>query len=251
MTVYTKLMRLWLGASMAFSMIESGALAEGGHTGAEPPATSGYVAHPDFTGVWDHARIPGEGEYLDGQDTRDLSFMKPWVLAEVRRREKAQFSGHPIPNAGVLCLPEGMPNVLTSGHSLQIIQTPKEVMLLAESDHQIVPVYMNSRHPANLLPSWYGHSIGHWEGDTLVIDTVGVSDKTLIDSTGTPHSLALHITTRMRLQGGGRRIEAVFTLDDPLAFYRPWTYTRHYDKSDDSAVGEYACAENNDHYVQN
>lgn len=206
------------------------------------------VAHPDFSGVWEHSRIPGEGEYIDGKDTRDLSFMMPWVEAEVRRREEASLAGNPIPNAGVLCLPEGMPNIMTSGHDLQIIQTEKEVLILAESDHQILPVYMNTRHPGNLLPSWYGHSIGRWDGDTLIIDTVGLNAKSLIDSTGTPHSEALHVEVRMRLQNGGKRIEAVFTLDDPLALKRPWIYSRHFEKGEGGAVSEYACAENNEHY---
>jgi len=216
---------------------------------AGPHAGARSATHPDFTGVWEHSRIPGEGEYIDGEDTRDLSFMMPWVETEVRRRERASLDGHPIPNAGVLCLPEGMPNILTSGHDLQIIQTPREVLILAESDHQILPVYINGSHPANLLPSWYGHSVGHWEGSALVIDTIGLSDKSLIDSTGTPHSEALHVQVTLRMRSDGKQIEAVFVLEDRLAFRRPWIYTRHYEKSGSGAVGEYACAENNDHYV--
>lgn len=238
---------LWLGLSLCALSALASAQTKPTTIAAERP-TSKAVAHPDFTGVWAHSRIPGEGEYIDGADTRDLSFMMPWVLAEVRRREAASLDGHPIPNAGVLCLPAGMPNIMLSGHDIQIVQTPKEVLFLAESDHQILPVYMNTAHPPNLVPSWYGHSIGRWEGDTLVIDTVGLNDKSLIDSTGTPHSEALHVVERMRLIKSGKMIEAVFTLEDTLALKRPWTFTRHYDKEDFGAAIEYACAENNEHY---
>lgn len=197
---------------------------------------------PDFTGVWKHARIRGEGEYDKIDDT---SFMKPWTLAEVTRREKAAESGNPVPSNNQLCLPAGVPNILQLGHDLQIVQTSHEVLFLAESDHQVLRVRLNARHSPNLKPSWYGDSVGQWKGNTLIVDTIGLNDKTQISSIGTPHSELLHVVQRFHLQNGGARIEDQVTLEDPLAFDKPWVYYRHFDKSDRGALSEYACAENN------
>ena len=147
----------------------------------------------------------------------------------------------------MLCLPAGIPSFMQEAHDMQIIQTANEVIFLGESDHQVRHVFLNAKHPANLMPSWYGHSIGHWEGNTLVIDTIGLNDKTMLDPEGTPHSEALHVVERMSVDKDADHFVDLFTLEDPLALNRPWKYTYHYGRAPGGlgAVGEYACAENN------
>ena len=83
-------------------------------------------------------------------------------------------------------------------------------------------------HSANPKPSWYGELVGHYEGDTLVIDTIGQNDKSLVDVYRTPHTEKLHVVERWRIIDGGKMMEATFTVEDPDAFYQPWTGMRRY-----------------------
>ena len=104
--------------------------------------------------------------------------------------------------------------------------------------------YLDVPHSANTKPSWYGESVGHYEGDTLVVDTIGQNDKTFVDIYRTPHTAKLHVVERWRMVDGGQMMEAVFTVEDPGAFYEPWTAMRRYRRvkqEPDEAI----CAENN------
>jgi hypothetical protein len=102
------------------------------------------------------------------------------------------------------------------------------------------------RHAKNPKPSWYGESVGHYEGDTLVIDTIGQNDKTVLDPYRTPHSDKLHVVERWRMVDGGQALEAVFTVDDPETFNEPWTGMRRYRRVQEQ-LAEDICAENNQH----
>ena len=124
------------------------------------------------------------------------------------------------------------------------LQTPREVWMIWTEDNQIRRVYMNVPHSKNPKPSWYGESVGHYEGDTLVIDTIGMNAKTVVDIYRTPHTEKLHVVERWRTIDGGKGMEAVFTADDPGAFYKPWTAKRRYRRIDQDYV-EKICAENN------
>ena len=93
-------------------------------------------------------------------------------------------------------------------------------------------------------PSWYGESVGHYEGDTLVVDTIGLNDKTVVDVYRTPHTEKLHVVERWRMVDGGKAMEVIFTVDDPDAFYEPWTGMRRYRRVEQEAY-EKICAENN------
>jgi hypothetical protein len=103
---------------------------------------------------------------------------------------------------------------------------------------------MNVPHSENLKPSWYGESVGHYEGDTLVVDTIGLNDKTVLDVYRTPHTAKLHVVERWRMVDGGKAMEAVFTVEDPDAFYEPWTGMRRYRRVEQEPY-EKICAENN------
>ena len=114
-------------------------------------------------------------------------------------------------------------------------------------DHQSRIVHLNRGHSADVEPSWYGESVGHYEGDTLVVDTIGLNGKTWIDQLGTPHTDRLHVVERYRITEGGRTLEANFTVEDPGAFNWPWSGVVRYTRADPSVtkIGEEVCAENN------
>jgi hypothetical protein len=108
---------------------------------------------------------------------------------------------------------------------MQFIQTPNEVviMLLGQPRH----VYLNVPHTKNPKPSWMGESVGHYEGgDTLVVDTIGLNDKTFVDGYRTPHTTQLHVIERFKLTQGGKVLDVSFTVDDPGTFYKPWSSVR-------------------------
>jgi len=110
----------------------------------------------------------------------------------------------------------------------------------AETRH----IRLNAPHAANAKPSWYGDSVGHYEGDTLVIDTIGLNDKTFLDNYRTPHSERLHVTERWRLIENGAKIEVLLTIDDPDTFNQPFKMLRQYERMD-RTFAEYICSENN------
>jgi hypothetical protein len=122
------------------------------------------------------------------------------------------------------------------------IQTPGVVYIVYARDHDVRRVYLKQSHTKNPAPSWYGESIGHYEGDTLVVDTIGYNDKSLIDRYGTPHSSGLHVIERYRVLPGGKTLEADLTYDDPKAFSTTWSSVVRYSRGSDP-LPEQACAE--------
>jgi hypothetical protein len=142
------------------------------------------------------------------------------------------------------CLPSGIPNMFLPGNTLLVLQTPKEVVMIKQGGQEIRHIYLNAPHSANVKPSWYGESVGHYEGDTLVVDTIGQNTKTVVDAFRTPHTEKMHVVERWRLIDGGKGLEVNITVDDPDTFNRPWsTYVRH-ERGRDPYL-EDICAENN------
>ena len=105
-------------------------------------------------------------------------------------------------------------------------------------------IYLDVPHSASPKPSWYGESVGHYEGDTLVVDTIGFNTKTVLDVYRTPHSEKLHVVERWRTVNAGKELEVTITVEDPDAFYQPWT-TRVRDQREQEPFLEVVCAENN------
>ena len=124
---------------------------------------------------------------------------------------------------------------------MSIETTPAEVAFLFELDHQARIVYIGGMHPATLTPRYFGHSIGRWEGDTLVIDSIGFNDKTELRD-GVPHTTALHVTERLRIDEMGH-LENSTVHEDPGAFLEPIPTVHVYERS--VPFQEFVCAENN------
>jgi hypothetical protein len=258
--------------------------ANGGSEGAESiPDFSGFWVHPlpgfeplssGPTALVNQARRPnGTGDILKLAGDYTNPILKPEAAEVVKGHAELGLNGIGDPNPRNQCWPAGVPFVFTNGPT-QLLQLPDKVVILYAYDHQVRRVRMNQPHPAQVTPSWYGDSVGHYEGDTLVIDTVGikVGRYSMVDWYGTPHTEALHVVERYRLldreaakdgfardakqhnvadgmrnpNGRGKYLQLQFTVEDKGVFTTPWTATMTYGSggSDPADWLEQACAEN-------
>jgi hypothetical protein len=111
---------------------------------------------------------------------------------------------------------------------MYFVQTPNVVVMILSSKQEIRHVYLTDKHSPNLKPSWYGESIGYYEGDTLVVDTIGIDERTWVDGFGTPHTKTLHVIERFHLIDDGKVLEANVRVEDPGAFTTPWNATQRF-----------------------
>lgn len=141
------------------------------------------------------------------------------------------------------CVPPGTPRVLWAPFPVQIVQTARKVFWLHEYQHLVRHVYMDEPLPNadDIDPSYMGESVGRWEGDTLVIETSGFNDKTVLDRVGMPHSSAMRVTERVRLIDGGKRLEDRVTIDDPETFTAPWVARVVFERKTGVQLAEYHC----------
>ena len=164
---------------------------------------------------------------------------------EAAARVLESFKKRGIDDPAGLCLPLGVPRLALVGlFPVQIVQTPTQIVILHEymSVFRVIP--LNAEHPADIVPTYMGHSVGRWEGDTLVVDVVGFNDKGWLTGTGTFHSDALHVTERYtRIDKD--QIDYEVTMDDPNVFTKPWTITTNLMLREGTRLQEYVCAENN------
>ena len=151
--------------------------------------------------------------------------LQPWARDIIRKRNDLVRAGKPANPPHASCWPVGVPGFLLRPmtQAMYFIQTPKEVVMILSSKQEIRHIYLTDKHSANVKPSWYGESIGHYEGDTLVVDTIGIDERTWVDGFGTPHTKELHVVERFRLIEGGNVLEATVHVEDPGAFTTPWT----------------------------
>src|ERR1700719_2276509 len=174
--------------------------------------------------------------------------LKPWVKEHMRKDNAEVLAGKIAFTARSSCKPAGVPGFMAFGGATPVyfVQTPKKVVMIFEGDAQVRHVYLDAPHSENPKPSWYGESVGHYEGDALVIDTIAQNTKTVVDPYRTPHTEKLHVVERWRMVDDGKAMEVTFTVDDPDAFNEPWSGTRRYRRVQD-ALAEDVCAENNQH----
>jgi hypothetical protein len=122
------------------------------------------------------------------------------------------------------------------------IQTPRQVTIIAQHDSDVRRIYLDVPHSESPKPSWYGESVGHYEGDTLVVDTVALNDKTFVDNFRTPHSEKLHVIERYRLTDGGKFIDTELLIDDPEVFLKPLHVTKR-SRRVDANWSEWRCVD--------
>jgi len=167
--------------------------------------------------------------------------LKPWVVEALRQQNELALAGRRGETREARCWETGVPAYHLNPGAMYFIQTPKEVVLyLAGRTRHI---YLNVPHSSNPKPSWYGESVGHYEGGTLVIDTISITPKVAVDYYNTPHTDKLHVVERYRLADDGRTLEVTFTVDDEGAFTMPWSASQRYQKAAQTPMEEVVCAE--------
>jgi hypothetical protein len=173
--------------------------------------------------------------------------LKPWVVERMKKDNAEVLAGKIAFTPHSSCAAAGVPAFHLYGFQpMYFIQTPKVVVMIFSGDKQVRHVYLDVPHSANPKPSWYGESVGYYEGDTLVVDTIGLNDKSFVDNFRTPHTEKLHVVERFKLVDGGKALEVDIRLEDPDAFYEPWLWKQRYDRVQQS-MREEICAEGNRH----
>jgi hypothetical protein len=281
------------------------------------PASSGTqsaISLPDFSGIWGHPYFPGfesppsgpgpvvnqsrrrqvfdaDGQLLPAANAPLVSdnrllvgdyanpILKPQAAEVVKRRGEIELSGVSAPSPSNQCWPEPIPYIFWN-FGMQMLQQPGKITILYNEDHEVRHVRMNQPHPAQVTPSYYGDSVGHYEGDTLVIDTVGIkTDRpfAMVDVYGTPYTEALHVVERYRLidyvdakeaqeRGAkenwripatdwapapnyrGKGLQLHFTVEDEGVFTTAWSATITYRRALWTEWPEVVCAENTQWY---
>jgi hypothetical protein len=176
--------------------------------------------------------------------------LQPWVVDALKKVNERVLSGKDAFPPQVRCWPLGVPAfVLYPAQPVFIVQSPKKVLMTWQGDHMVRQIHLTNKHSENIKPSWFGESIGHYEnGDTLVVDTIGLSTRTFVDNYRTPHTDKLHVVERFKLMGDGKSMEVTLTVDDPGAFTMPWSAMQRYRRVDTGPMIEATCVEGNFNY---
>ncbi len=180
----------------------------------------------------------------------DNPILQPWVKDELKKVNDRVLSGKAAFPPQVRCWPLGVPGfLLYPAQPVFMIQTPEKVTMIWQSDQMVRHIHLTDKHSANVKPSWFGESIGHYEdGNTLVVDTIGLNTRTFVDNYRTPHTEALHVVERFKLVNAETAIEVTVTVEDPGAFTTPWTAHQIYRRVEVGPMGESTCAEGNFNY---
>ena len=209
---------------------------------ANPPA--GSYSPRDLSGVWNALRNPYDFSSFSKGDPP----MTAWGTELFRATKPSQGSRGVVlkdTNDRVYqCYPPGMPYIYLQVFPMEIVQTPKQMIELFEYDHFVRHIYIDGRkHPDDPTPTYDGDSIGHWEGNTLVVDTIGLNGKIWLDRVGHPESDQMHITERIQ-RTDEKTLQIDFTFDDPKAYPTPWNATLRWGLRPTWSIMEHICEEN-------
>ncbi|HEY4030487.1 MAG TPA: hypothetical protein VGM25_09110 [Caulobacteraceae bacterium] len=168
-----------------------------------------------------------------------------WGKAKFDANVQAQINNTPHADPSTNCMPHGLPRLMIAPYGVQIVQTKGMITLMHAVNHNVRYIHMDQKMPEKVPLTFNGYSVGHWEGDTLVVHSKGISSAGIIDQLGTPHSDELQTTERIRKIDGGKQLEDMMTFEDPKAYAHPWT-ARLIDNWDNGhRISEYVCEENN------
>ena len=221
----------WIAGGISIALLICGV------AGAQAPQVSRRAdGRPDLSGIWRSA----SNRYLTDLSAGNARVVfQPWAAALYKERRVSNGKGRPSER----CLPRGVPSMMLSReHPWKIVQTPDAVIILFHESLHYRQIFTDGRpFPADPSPTWLGYSIGRWDGDTLVAETIGLTEETWVDDGGHPHSDALRVTEGFRRRTAGT-MEVDVTIDDPKAYTRPWTVTVRFELVRNGELGEDVCA---------
>jgi hypothetical protein len=210
------------------------------------------IATPDFSGTWerypdpwDAGPIPDDPPPPGGEPKLKQPYASAYEKLKLSKAE-AMKTGKPVQEPSTLCLNEGMPTIMGAVHPIEILQTPQQIVVLAEFLTQTRRVYLNEEMPSleDISPGYNGHSVGHWEGETLVVHTIGIRED--VKFLGIPHTAQMKVTERLRLTAPDL-LENQITIDDPDVLAKPYKFTFGYRRNRDYRIMEYICDNNRYH----
>jgi hypothetical protein len=262
MSLFTSRKRA-LASSIVAGLVAAWAVPAVAQQKATPPMfstdlTVGWIGQGDFqpvpgkvpplTNDPKHPFVPNGQGRQPTYRIADLSNpnLKPWVKEIMKKDIDEVLAGKIAFTPSSSCMMSGVPGFLALGgnnNPTWFLQTAKQVWMMRSADSQVRRVYLDVPHSANPKPTWYGESVGHYEGDTLVIDTIGLNTKTFVDVYRTPHTEKLHVVERWR-RVNDRQMEATVTVEDPDTYHEPWSGMRRFRRSD-LPFHEEICAEGN------
>jgi len=192
---------------------------------------------PNFAGIWSNQYTPNLATALGKEPPYTALGAERWRTVDTAKDPTG------------FCLPPGPSRIFTSPFPFILMQQGDMISLLFEYQTLWRVVYVDGRpHPADIMdyPDFMGHSIGRWEGETLVVDTVGINERSWLDTAGHEHSGKLHLTERFKKLNNDK-LEWTATFDDPVFFTKPWSITRTFTRFDDrkDRIMPYTCTENN------
>jgi hypothetical protein len=175
-----------------------------------------HVSNDEFRATGKQATVP----------VADLSnpILQPWSREKLRQRNDLVLAGKRVFSQHATCWPIGVTAFLLEPMTrpMYFVQAPKEVVMILTSYNDVRHIYLTDKHSENLQPTWYGESIGHYDGSSLLVDTIGFNDRTYMDGFQTPHTTQLHVAERLHLIKNGEELEANVHVEDPGAFTMPW-----------------------------
>jgi len=217
-----------------------------------PEAGSGRVYYQPETGPGPLTNTDPNDEFMIGDDTHPI--LQPHAAAAVKTVADAGRRGEVLYPAWSLCWPPGVPLVLNMAEPVQILQEDDQITILYQRGMTVRRIYLNEAHPEGVAPSWFGHSVGHYEGtNSLVVDTIAQDPRSETDRFGTPKSPAMRVVERYTLVNDGTRLRVDFMVEDPGTFTTPWRSHVEYvwpserngGNPADAKLIEVVCAENN------
>jgi hypothetical protein len=213
-----------------------------GYTPPTGPAPRTAAGRPDFSGVWEHPYVPD----MSRSNPRNPAIQKgPGELPYTAAGTANIAAYDPAKNGDYtgMCMPFGLMRSMNSPYPIQILQNDKYIAFLFEQSTWFHVVPFKAEHSKDPNPTWFGESIARWDGDMLVVDTVGFNGFTRLDTRGDPHSDQLHLVQTFRMTDAGH-VAYTVTVDDPVYYTKPWTNERTFTLSNDNLL-EYSCEENN------
>jgi hypothetical protein len=218
----------------------------GSATLAAPPATGAN----GLTGTWDRASGANPDPRYTAATPVPQPPLKPQYLAEWQARQKAAHEaderGQPLYSGYAQCLPDGMPAMMMAMFPMEVLQTPGQVTIIQEAYNQVRRIYLGEQQVpiADAEPGFWGHSVGHWQGDTLVVNTVGIKEN--VRFRDVRHSDQMQIDERIRVLSKDL-FEDQVTVTDPVYLTAPWTFTWKYVRKPGYKILEYVCEGNREY----